>query len=291
MRRILSDDIIVQAHKKYWNENKTIKELSIDYNCSPSVLERWFRKFELEIRDKSDRKIKYPINKNIFDNVDSEDKAYWLGFLYADGNVSKTNRVRLSLAEQDVKTVENFSYFIYNTNRVKIYKLPDNKKGQDLVYVDICNKYISNRLIELGCHPNKTFTLCFPEWLNVDLINHFIRGYFDGDGCLSYYHDGSLDKFEFSLLSTKEFLTSIQDILSSLDINSSLSKRHKNRDNNNFNLKVHGNSQIGKLMDWIYKGATIYLQRKHDKYTLLKSINESKNNGCKKEISTKKETE
>lgn len=287
MRRILTDKQIKSAYDEYAHNNVKIKYLSDKLGCSKSVLERWFKKLNLPIKSASDRKKIYSVNESILDIIDTEEKAYWIGFLYADGNVSKTNRVRLSVAKKDLEVVERFSYFIYGTNRVKTYKTPLNKKGQDLVYVDVCNKHLSHRLIELGCPPKKTFILTFPNWIEQKLLHHFIRGYFDGDGCLSNYKTkqfgrakinkhliiNEYDKSEFSILSTKEFLEELHNIFAKLTINSSISKRHKRRQNNNFTLKVLGNRQIERLMDWIYKDSTIFLRRKYDKYIQLKETN------------------
>ena len=56
---------------------------------------------------------KYYLKEDIFDNIDTEEKAYWLGFLYADGNVANNaSRIRLSLAENDLEILEKFSIFI-----------------------------------------------------------------------------------------------------------------------------------------------------------------------------------
>lgn len=288
MRRILTNSQVIDAHKMYVEQNLTTYQLGKLFNCSASVFQREFKKANLIVKDNSHSRQKYPIRENIFDFVDTEEKAYWLGFLYADGNVSKSNRVRLSLAEEDIEIVKKFSNFIFEQERIKFYQQPeDRKSSQNLVYVDVCNKHIAQTLTKLGCPPKKTFILTFPIWLDKNLHNHFIRGYFDGDGCLSNYKEkqkgrgknnkdvfvSEYEKSHFSILSTKEFLTSLQIIFSELGINSSLSKRHKERKNNNFTLTVNGNRQIQRLMNWLYQDATIFLQRKYYKYLELKAIN------------------
>jgi hypothetical protein len=289
MRRTLTDLQVIEAYKLYTEQKLSTYQLADMFNCSAYVFQREFKKAELAIRDHSHAKQNYAINENIFDNIDTEEKAYWLGFLYADGNVSKTNRTRLSLAEEDIEIVEKFSNFIFGQERIKKYKQPENRKSfQDLVYVDVCNKHIAHTLARLGCPPKKTFILTFPDWLDKKLYNHFIRGYFDGDGCLSNYKEkqkgrgrnnknivvSEYDKSHFSILSTKEFLTSLQFLFSELNINSTITKRHKKRKNNNFTLIVSGNHQIQRLTDWLYKNSNIFLQRKYDKYLQLKSIND-----------------
>lgn len=55
----------------------------------------------------------------IFENIDTEEKAYWLGFLYADGCVgSKESKVELSLAEKDLRHMEKFRSFIGIENKI-----------------------------------------------------------------------------------------------------------------------------------------------------------------------------
>lgn len=289
MKRILNNEQVKQAYEIYVNEKLSTYEIGDIFNCSAYVIQREFKKAGLIVRNNSHARQKYPINENIFDIIDCEEKAYWLGFLYADGNVSKTNRVRLSLAEEDREIVEKFSNFIFNCERVKYYEQPRDKKSQNLVYVDVCNKHIAKKLTDLGCPPKKTFILKFPDWLNYNLYNHFIRGYFDGDGCLSNYKSkqkgrgkftlnsiiNEYEKSEISILSTKEFLEFLQNLFLILEINSSISKRHKNRNNNNFTLKVSGNLQLLKLLNWLYQDATLYLQRKFNKFLEFKQMHET----------------
>ena len=293
MKRILTDLQVIEAYEMYVKQKLTTYQLGNIFNCSASVFQKEFRKAGLVMRDTSHAKQKYPINEDIFDNIDTEEKAYWLGFLYADGNVCGSQyRVRLSLAKEDIEVVQKFSNFIFGQERIKNYIQPKNRQSsQNLVYVDVCNKHVALQLPKLGCPPKKTFIITFPEWLDEKLYNHFIRGYFDGDGCLSNYKEKQIgrgkltkgliiseyDKAHFSVLSTKEFLESLQAVFITLNISSGINKRHKNRKNNNYTLYVSGNQQIARLMDWLYKDATIFLQRKHNKYIKLKDINASKN--------------
>lgn len=186
MKRTLTDKQVEEAYTLY-NEGKSSVKLAEIFHCCRFTILREFRKAKLPIRSISEATQKYAKNKHVFDCIDTEEKAYWLGFLYADGNVSKTNRIRLSLAEQDYSTLEKFSNFIYSKNRIKHYVQRKYLHRQNLIYVDVGSKYMSEKLTNLGCTPNKTFLLTFPDWIDKNLINHFIRGYFDGDGCLSIY--------------------------------------------------------------------------------------------------------
>lgn len=290
MKRKLTDSQIDDAYHLYLNERLSTYEIAKIYNCSNVCIQASFKLKKLKIRSRSECKQKYTINQHIFDIIDSEEKAYWLGFLYADGNVSKTNRIRLSLAEMDYEILEKFSYFIFNELRIKKYILPSSRKGQNTIYVDVCNKHMANKLAELGCMSNKTFKLIFPKSLEINLVNHFARGYFDGDGCISIYKNKNMGRgiltknlcisestrASINILSTKEFLFSIANILKTINVHTSFGKRYKNRNNNNYSLSVSGNLQIERFLDWLYKDSNIFLKRKYDKYIQLKQVNKER---------------
>ena len=122
----------------------------------------------------------YYIN-NLFQNVNDASSAYWLGFLFADGFVSKDrNRVRLELQIRDEYMIDNFLKFL-DTNYKKYYT-KNNSVG-----VQIDNEILHSNLIKLGCIPLKSYTnTSIPSNIlnNEILLWNFLRGIFDGDGCI-----------------------------------------------------------------------------------------------------------
>ena len=77
----------------------------------------------------------------------------------------------------------------------------------------IRNAQLHDSLIKQGCVPNKSLILTFPD-INVvseDLVRHFIRGYFDGDGCLSFNKNKYCTP-NISILGTKQFLEKLETI-------------------------------------------------------------------------------
>ncbi len=93
-----------------------------------------------------------------------------------------------------------------------------------------------------------------------------MRGYFDGDGSIGVF--GKAQNVEFSLVSTKEFLIDYQQILidnCNLKL-TKLGKRHKDRDSNAYHIKYTGRFSCLRIRDFLYKDATMYLQRKYDKF-------------------------
>lgn len=131
---------------------------------------------------------------------------------------------------------------------------------------------MAKRLTELGVEPRKTFKIRFPIWLPSELHSHFIRGYFDGDGCLVV--STTRNKAAFSIVSNGPFCEDLQLLFKGIEINSqvmSLKCGYDGHPTEAKRLMVCGNKQVLKLMDWLYADSTIHLERKHQKYLALKA--------------------
>jgi intein/homing endonuclease len=206
---------------------------------------------------------KHSVNESYFDNIDTEEKAYFLGLLFADGNVNtKYNAVVLKLQQKDELILSRFSHVILN--KKLLYKSENN------ILVKFSSYHIKQQLISLGCIPNKSLKLQWPKWLiDSELQRHFIRGYFDGDGCLTQTYLN----FCIGIVSTQQFCESIIDIIFTNTNIIGTIHRHKamlERGNNiTCELVYGGNRRVIKVMNWLYQDATIYLERKHDIYLQL----------------------
>ena len=193
--------------------------------------------------------------------------------MYADGyNNEKTGRIKLTLAKKDVDVLHKIKNCL-ETNR-PLYSI-ENKDGfyEELMLVNI---KISDDLQKLGVIQAKTHTLTFPDFLKEDLIRHFIRGYFDGDGCLtwSYVNYKNKEKKYFvwyiSIVGTKTFLNKIGEILKNeINVNHCLTTRNK-KSQHIQTLGFNGKHQITRFLDWIYEGSTIHLDRKYGYYQRFK---------------------
>ncbi len=268
MQRIFTEQKIREIYQEYLKEKLSTITLAKKYECSPFTLQKWFKIYNLQIRNNSHAHQKIPINESYFESINTEKKAYFLGLLYADGNnLEKVGRVRIGLLATDQQILKELSKDIY-FGQERIQRFP---KSKHLAYVVICNKKISQDLSKYGCVNKKTFLLKYPQ-IDQKLIKHFIRGYFDGDGCLSctIQKRDNYKKFYFDLLSTYELLKRVQDLLKKeLGINSALKKRWPKRNNNNWTLRINGNNQILKLCGWMYDDSNVYLNRKYNKYLEL----------------------
>lgn len=203
-------------------------------------------------------------DNTVFDNIDTEEKAYWLGFLYADGYVSSTvNTVEVSLKADDIDHLHKFKEFLHLQKNIEIGQVTCLGKKFSRCRVSVTDKHFHDRLVELGCTPKKSLTLTFPP-LNIfskeDLVIHFIRGYIDGDGCLTYTSTGRL---VISIIGTFEFLGGIINILPSIF---DRPRRKDKRSKNNTYVIECSCVKADKLANLLYNNAVVYLDRKYERY-------------------------
>lgn len=216
-----------------------------------------------------------------FDVIDTQEKAYWLGFLYADGYHTRPHRIGVKLALRDKSHIEKLCVSL-QVSPEKIRTRPPSEticmgriiRGNGSAEINICNKRLSVSSNRCGLVPNKSLILSFPSYdiLPSHLVNHFVRGYFDGDGCLTKGYSKNATRYRIIILSSRNFCTSLCEY-----INSELNIKMKNWDKKKTNIYkvcISGNRQVKRFVDWMYNGATLYLDRK---YILYKELCETIN--------------
>lgn len=246
----------------------TGKQLSEIFPISCTAINALLKRHGYNSKSQSELQRKYPIIEDFFDVINTQEKAYVLGLLYADGyNDTNKNSVALGLKESDKEILVKITDLIQPTKPLQYINISYQPKrrgfenSQNQYRLAISNKHISQKLADLGCGKAKTHKLTFPteEQVPSHLIRHFVRGYFDGDGCIT----GEKQKL-FSIVGTINFLIPLQEILIK-ELNFSktkLSQRYKERDNNIRSLNYCGINQCIKFRDWLYKDATIFMERK-----------------------------
>jgi len=207
----------------------------------------------LTSRRSSDNR-KYNFNTRYFREINNSDKAYILGFLLGDGNISnKKYRMRLQINMRD----EELLYFIkikMNANNPILYKKEN----------DICDFSLSSfELIrDLSCYnmkPRKTYNLVIPDNIPNNLYSHLIRGLFDADGCIYV----GKNKLMVSICGTGDVCEWIKKV----------GKKFVNIKGNVYYYdgrvpiyKLGGRKQISRFAEWLYKDATFFLSRKYNKF-------------------------
>lgn len=125
------------------------------------------------------------LNENYFEQIDTKEKAYWLGFLYADGCVKPKRQIMLCLSIKDKEQVEKFCNAVSaNKDQIKIRKHAIKSIGKTYYSANIfiCSDKMFNDLSLHGCGPNKTMRLALPSLNSEELYKAFLLGYYDGDG-------------------------------------------------------------------------------------------------------------
>ena len=239
-------------------ENTTFTTIAKKYGLEHTRFKKYLEKYYPQVKLKKD----LYFDEAIFDVIDTEEKAYWLGFLCADGTISsspenqtvKTEfKIELSLSSKDFSHLEKFASFL--KYKKEIYC--DSKRCR----IFLNSKRMWKSLYKHGCIPQKTLKLQFPI-LDQSLIRHFIRGYWDGDGTLTWCNKEHTYP-EIGVISTENFLLGILKFLkleASIRINS-----------NNFGNSITKKFQLFSHKAFVacyklYENSNIYLQRKYNIY-------------------------
>ena len=187
----------------------------------------------------------------------TEDSAYWLGFLYADGNVNRNKVIRLGLSVQDRDHAQRFADFLQTDAPIKDRIMTLKGMQYPIVELVVTHKYLGQRLRALGILPHRPdFNLAL-TFLAPEYYRHFIRGVFDGDGsatkvkCLSF--SGNVD-----------LLTWIrQTIADNTNSNPTLTIHKHITANLHYLVYSFGRSTF-PILDYLYKGTDLFLARKRD---------------------------
>ncbi len=261
-----------QIVQQYELGDYSCNSLAREWSLSPSCVYSILLKNNITIKHKVGAQRKYTLNEHYFDVIDDEHKAYWLGLLYADGcNKATNNTVEISLQERDKYILELFAADLSSNKPLYFRDIKSKHPTHHNAYIlSLSSAHLSTTLTELGCYPRKSLTLEFPteEQVSKKLINHFMRGYIDGDGCICVSRPKH--RTTASFVSTFNFCESFSKlIMEELAIYSRYSvKVNKTKETTSRMLTIDGNIQVLNFLDWLYKDATIFLKRKYEKYLL-----------------------
>lgn len=279
---IFSDIQKADIVQKYLSDKMTIESISLNYGLSVSPIKSVLRELNVITRDPSETSRKHSLDEHYFDCIDSYDKAYFLGLLFADG-YNSDHSIVLSLSKKDIRILEIFRCFIKSQQPLKFSVSDDGRF--EYCGLSLYSSYLSKKLTELGCMKAKSLKIKFPEeYLKGDLIRHFIRGYFDGDGCISCSYSpkdnpfGNVFSSVITFTSTEDFCLYLKKYFKdNFDIHSTMLCRHPSHHNNNRTLQISGNKQVEEIMKWMYYDTDLYLQRKYDKFLNICKIREERN--------------
>lgn len=261
--KYIKADIYQESKRRYLN-GESLTSIEKSGGMIRNRLAALLKYEGIEIRQNNS---KHTYNTDAFKIVDTEEKAYWLGFLYADGCVTLigTKGVKVSLSAVDEKHLEKFKNFLAPTAEIQKYEAYIKGKDKDYnsVRVTITNKEIAYDLVNLGCYADKTEIIEFPFFIPKKLYKHFIRGFFDGDGCIA---NGVKGIFILESIS-ESFVRQIQSVLcDEAKIKKNKVSPYKRGSANKVMYRFFNQAKedLLKIYNYFYDDSTVYLERKKE---------------------------
>ncbi len=255
----------IDLFEEYQTTDITIAKLAKNHNVNKSMLAKEFRSLNSDLVIK---KSKYQVNINYFNNINSEEKAYWLGFLYADG-YNSNSYVQLAISSEDTNHLRKFRQALSSTHPIR------HEKSDNTCRITISDKQLSNALNRAGCVRNKTYCGKFPgrNIISRNLLRHFVCGFFDGDGCLNRLIEQDLtsansiqrkiDKVVITIKLKNFSLDMVDAIKIICGIKASV---YYYEPLDRYEVYIQGQDNIRKFLDCIYKESKVYLDRKYTQY-------------------------
>ena len=241
---------IIKLYEENYSARKISKILKVDVG---TILSR-LKKNNIKIRNINR---KYIIDEDFFEVIDSEVKSYWLGFIMADGyNSGKFIRIDI----QDEGHLNKLRDQIFKNKDMPIREKlsPTNKK---VYYLTLQSNKIVKDCEKLGIIKRKSNITKYPN-INKKQDKNFIRGLFDGDGCLTYSMDGNYRRYTLSIVGNIDLILSVKEKIEE-NLNITISER---KSKTIHELYIRGNQKIIKVLEWLYNNSNIYLDRKYIKY-------------------------
>jgi DNA-binding transcriptional regulator WhiA len=214
-------------------------------------------------------------NSNYFETIDSRDKAYWLGIMYSDGCVCKRKegKYSISLEMVDQEHIEKFKNALNSAHKICTIRHKGYENAKLSYSIHIYDNKIANDLINLGCVPRKSACLSSIPDIPKEFVYDFIRGFVDGDGCISY--KATKDSYSFMLVGASQVF--LKNVMKFLDIDKlSLIQTTKT----SYLVSCSNRDDIYRILTKLYEHSTYEtrLDRKFNKYQeFIEWYNKKKN--------------
>lgn len=259
MPKAYNEEILEKAYNLIVNEkysaSKACRELKVDRGTMCRRLKEKYGEIFLPDGKKK-------IDSNYFNEINSEEKAYWLGFLTADGYI-KDNIIELTLAEKDKKHIEKFKNAIKSEHTIGIKKAVLNNKEFISYRISIKDKKIGEALASYGLNNNKSYNAFIPSIFKLPYkyVRHYMRGLFDGDGSIYNGANG----INISIVSGSEMM--VKDIYNTVKEHIGLKMSYR-KSRNLHELRLFSQKDVNKFLSWLYDESSIYLDRKYNKFKI-----------------------
>jgi len=241
--------------KKKYIDCKNSSTLALEYGVSLPTMIAFLREMGLSTARK-----KFKVNHDFFEEIDTAEKAYWFGWMMSDGNISG-RRVKLALIDEEV--LAKFKKAINFEGEVLRYQT----SHKDIFSVCVNSRKMANDLKKHGCIEKKTFLALYPN-IRSNLVRFFIRGYFEGDGCVKIRRHNN--QAGVSFVGNVAVLLGIKgEIEDKCGVNFYTYRRPGKK---YMEISCDGNKQVKRIRDYLYAQNEIYDMFLPRKLEILKKI-------------------
>ena len=240
-----------------YESGKSPHHVAKQFGVHHKVISREIRSRGIEPRNQIAYRRRYTVNEHFFDVIDTEEKAYWLGFITADGNVSKA-QLRIALQRGDRLHLEKFAIAISSNAPIhdNVSKTPDGKPSLQS-YIIVCSRPMVTSLYNCGIVENKSLVVQ-PFGIEHFLSLHYWRGLVDGDGWIAKHKNG---KVTLGLCGSEKICKGFRLYASSLGLNANLRLRK-----NTWSSEITTTKESLIMYKHLYTDANINLDRKREMF-------------------------
>lgn len=257
-----------ELERLYVKERLSAIKIGQIAGVKPAQIYYLLTKYGIQRRSFSDMGRVYQINEEYFDKIDTQEKAYWLGFLYADGYVTCQNEVGLSIKDTDIEHLKKYSEALSSNYPIHCYTVSNKQPYGGCRYARVLfrSSHMVESLTRNGCIPRKSLVLKWPteEQVPLKYWNSFLLGYIDGDGCITF-SDKAHRLMRIKICGTKEFLMGAVDQINTIvypdKIFPPLEKRRLDKENT-YSISISGKSRVEKILHNLYQSSPVHLDRK-----------------------------
>lgn len=263
--------------QKHHIERLTLGQMSKLAHCNHHSITKYMRKHNLETLDevRYSGVTKYTVDKHYFEKIDSSEKAYWLGYIVADGCITyekcETYRLDFTISEQDREHLIQFKNAINSNAPIeeRVTYLDATGKEYSGVRLRINNSHMCKSLMEIGIMPRKSGNEIFPT-IDERFHKDFIRGVFDGDGCFSYwFHEKNGYQCQITIVGSYELMNDFA-MLFQKKFGFSTSVR---KDGAIYRISINSHNAT-LLLDCLYSENGVHLKRKKETFDRWNYIEE-----------------
>lgn len=267
-KKFFTNEQIKDIIDLYVNQHIGMVKIGEKYNVSKSVILRVLKENNITFRN--DNHI-YKANYRSFENIDSAEKAYWLGFFASDGYVYQRkdsaagNFCGINIHRKDKEHLEKLKIFMNSDVKIIDHIQTEGfSNNTPMSRVVFNSNYMVQDLIDKGVVPRKSLVLQPPN-IQEKFFLPYILGYFDGDGSISQHSERN---FSISITGTRETLEWINKILRI----SGTIEQERNTDKNTYRIRCGGLQKPYRIMKQLYENSPVHLSRKYLIYKTLETV-------------------